>query len=259
MTAVQLDFAVEVRTRILERVLANGTDEWRENALRAVARAAATGRVFQAVDLLDFGATEPDHPNRWGGLLATSARIGLIEHVGYAASQRGSVQGSATKTWRGKDARPTADRVVELRALSIHRPYAALILAGIKPIENRTWDTRYRGLMVIHAAKHRATLPKEQLALLTTPYQVTVGMLPDLQYTGFVGVVELMDVCEEAVYGRACDCGPWALPNSRHWILANPRPFHTTLKANGRQRLFIPPLVVEDMARRAHAHPEAIS
>jgi hypothetical protein len=42
---------------------------------------------------------------------------------------------------------------MECRAITIHQPYAALIVAGIKDIENRGWDTRHRGRIYIHAAK----------------------------------------------------------------------------------------------------------
>lgn len=38
-------------------------------------------------------------------------------------------------------------------ALSLHRPWPALILDGGKDIENRSWATRHRGLLLIHSAK----------------------------------------------------------------------------------------------------------
>lgn len=37
--------------------------------------------------------------------------------------------------------------------LSILQPYAWLIVNGIKPVENRTWSTRFRGRVLIHAGK----------------------------------------------------------------------------------------------------------
>ena len=40
-----------------------------------------------------------------------------------------------------------------LRALSIKQPWAWLILNGIKDIENRTWQTKFRGTILIHAGK----------------------------------------------------------------------------------------------------------
>jgi hypothetical protein len=41
--------------------------------------------------------------------------------------------------------------------LSIRQPYAWLIVQGIKPVENRTWRTKFRGRVLIHAG---VTYPK---------------------------------------------------------------------------------------------------
>lgn len=40
-----------------------------------------------------------------------------------------------------------------VKALSIMQPWAWLIVAGHKDIENRTWSTRFRGPVLIHAGK----------------------------------------------------------------------------------------------------------
>lgn len=48
-----------------------------------------------------------------------------------------------------------------MKALTICQPYAELILRGEKPIENRTWPTRYRGPLLIHAGKSRAWMEPE--------------------------------------------------------------------------------------------------
>jgi len=38
-----------------------------------------------------------------------------------------------------------------MKALTIHQPWASLIALGIKTIETRTWPTKYRGELAIHA------------------------------------------------------------------------------------------------------------
>lgn len=48
----------------------------------------------------------------------------------------------------------TADMIP---CLSIRQPYAWLIVNGIKPVENRTWATKFRGRVLIHAG---ITYPK---------------------------------------------------------------------------------------------------
>ena len=40
-----------------------------------------------------------------------------------------------------------------MKALSIRQPWAWLITNGYKDIENRSWNTSYRGLILIHAGK----------------------------------------------------------------------------------------------------------
>lgn len=42
-----------------------------------------------------------------------------------------------------------------MKALTICQPYAQMILRGEKTCENRTWDTKHRGLTYIHAGKSR--------------------------------------------------------------------------------------------------------
>lgn len=45
--------------------------------------------------------------------------------------------------------------------LSIRQPWAWLIVRGIKPVENRTWRTQFRGRVLIHAG---ITYPKREHA-----------------------------------------------------------------------------------------------
>jgi hypothetical protein len=39
-----------------------------------------------------------------------------------------------------------------MKTLSVKQPYATLICAGVKKVENRTWQTDYRGKLLIHAS-----------------------------------------------------------------------------------------------------------
>jgi hypothetical protein len=39
-----------------------------------------------------------------------------------------------------------------MKTLSVRQPHAALICAGVKTVENRTWKTDYRGRLFIHAS-----------------------------------------------------------------------------------------------------------
>lgn len=43
-----------------------------------------------------------------------------------------------------------------MKALTLHQPWAALIAAGVKTVETRSWATAYRGTLLIHAGKGKA-------------------------------------------------------------------------------------------------------
>jgi hypothetical protein len=40
-----------------------------------------------------------------------------------------------------------------MKALTLTQPWASLVAIGAKQVETRSWSTRYRGLLAIHAAK----------------------------------------------------------------------------------------------------------
>jgi hypothetical protein len=40
-----------------------------------------------------------------------------------------------------------------MKAISLTQPWAALVALGVKRFETRSWSTRYRGPLAIHAAK----------------------------------------------------------------------------------------------------------
>jgi hypothetical protein len=42
-----------------------------------------------------------------------------------------------------------------VKALSLHQPWASLIALSVKRIETRSWSTKYRGPLAIHATKQR--------------------------------------------------------------------------------------------------------
>lgn len=51
-----------------------------------------------------------------------------------------------------------------MKALTISQPFASLIASGEKWVENRSWETLYRGPLAIHAGKGTQYLDKKQLA-----------------------------------------------------------------------------------------------
>lgn len=79
-------------------------------------------------------------------------------------------------------------------ALSIQQPWAWLIVKGIKPVENRTWWTKIRGPVVIHASKQLAEATLPQLV----DYYGLHALVPDpdgvvLHRGGLIGRADLVD------------------------------------------------------------------
>ena len=55
-----------------------------------------------------------------------------------------------------------------MKAITIHQPWASLIAIGAKHYETRSWATKYRGPITIHASKKEALLTMWRLPKETT-------------------------------------------------------------------------------------------
>lgn len=49
-----------------------------------------------------------------------------------------------------------------MKALTLWQPWASLVAIGAKEIETRSWQTRYRGKLAIHAAKRKPELADDE-------------------------------------------------------------------------------------------------
>ncbi|WP_431276219.1 ASCH domain-containing protein [Variovorax ureilyticus] len=91
-----------------------------------------------------------------------------------------------------------------MKALSIRQPWAWLIVHGGKDIENRTWSTRYRGPVLIHAAKGMTRDEWESAWILAhgtgaSPKAVAAGITRDtIERGGIVGIADLVDCVPSA-------------------------------------------------------------
>ena len=110
--------------------------------------------------------------------------------------------------------------------LTVQRPWAGAILVAGKDVENRVWETSYRGELLIHAGRVLASgarCPRGHE--LRTHLDEYAGQV--------IGVVDLYDVVEaescqlmwaSAVAGRKSYC----------WLLRNPRVFVEPVPMRGR-------------------------
>lgn len=112
-----------------------------------------------------------------------------------------------------------ADKEDGVRVLTIRQPWAWLIQAGYKDLENRSWSTPYRGPLLIHAG---AAFDSQCDAILdeARSHDMYVPARAQLTRGALVAVVDLMDVITEDD-PRADSIwffGPYG------WVLAHPRP-----------------------------------
>lgn len=64
-----------------------------------------------------------------------------------------------------------------MKALTISQPFASLIADGEKFVENRKWETPYRGPLAIHAGKGTQYLDRDELANYPTGCIIAVAQL----------------------------------------------------------------------------------
>ena len=79
-----------------------------------------------------------------------------------------------------------------MKALSIRQPWAWLIVNGFKPYENRTWTTKFRGPLLIHAGK--AFDRKGYDWVRSTFPEIDMPSSDQFERGGIVGAAELWEV-----------------------------------------------------------------
>ncbi len=107
-----------------------------------------------------------------------------------------------------------------MKALSIRPPWAHAIAHLGKRVENRTWATRYRGPVLIHASSTKCAADLRELEEI-----VGAAINPDTFVSGaIIAVADLVDCVDGVEAPSRWTCGPiaWRLDNVR--LLAEPVP-----------------------------------
>jgi hypothetical protein len=113
-----------------------------------------------------------------------------------------------------------------MKALTIKQPWAWMIIHGGKTIENRTWNTGYRGPLLIHASA-RCTLDEiyEGKIFVQRAFGAeAAAALPHFQrgayaLGGIIGSVDLVDV----VPPWKAPHNAWHVPGHFGFVLAEPK------------------------------------
>ena len=121
-----------------------------------------------------------------------------------------------------------------MKALSIRQPWAWLIAKRFKDVENRTWSTRFRGRIYVHAGKAL----DDYWDILTmadrlgwTVKEVNTWFITTAFGRGaIVGEVDIVDCVEQSD-------SPW-FEEPHGFVLANPLYYQTPIPYKGKQGFF---------------------
>ena len=129
-----------------------------------------------------------------------------------------------------------------MKAITVKQPWASAIIWGGKDVENRTWSTKYRGPLAIHAGSGSFTDfdPYKWIRLTVGPS--VLGEIRQYHRVrgSVLGVVDLIGCVRE--YDS-----PWAMPGCWHWVLAYPRAFVSPLPMRGKLGLWTIPMVAHQI------------
>ncbi len=137
-----------------------------------------------------------------------------------------------------------------MKAITISQPYASLIASGAKWVENRIWETSYRGPIAIHAGQGRQYLGKCELKAGGYP---TGKVIAIANLVACVSIAMIMEEADDAnperpfglpwtwqEIARHSHCsGPWC------WILANVRAIEP-IDVRGAQRIWNVPAEIAE-------------
>lgn len=93
-----------------------------------------------------------------------------------------------------------------MKVLSILQPWASLVILGHKKIETRSWNTKYRGELLIHASAKKIRLQDGMYDLID--YMERIGFMAnysELPYGSIIGKVNLVDVTTTSIINSNTD------------------------------------------------------
>lgn len=145
---------------------------------------------------------------------------------------------------------------MRIPALSLRQPWAWLVVHGGKTIENRSWNTKHRGVFLIHASKGMTAAEYFDAVQFTAKRGFEVaGRMPTakaLERGGIVGVARIADVHAPDDAGGCRVPGAhaaWHMHEQYGYRLIGVRPT-PLIPCVGLQRFFYPPDDVVELALR---------
>jgi hypothetical protein len=143
-----------------------------------------------------------------------------------------------------------------MKIISIRQPWASLIAVGIKDVENRSWPTRYRGAVLIHASQRADDISSDEI-----DHRFGVRPPIDARLGGVVGIVDIVDcVQQHQSKWYAGDYVDRHGERKSHWALvmknARPLPF---VKWKGALSLRAAPTELLELLDLSHSAASAVA
>ncbi len=135
-----------------------------------------------------------------------------------------------------------------MKAISLLQPWATLAVIGAKVIETRSWDTKYRGDILIHASKKMD--PEQKAICKTEPFKTALKDVDQLSLGMIIGKVNIIGTTNTETYKLMGEGIPlkkrfskkeWETefafgdytPGRYGWLLSDPVLFKTHIPAKG--------------------------
>jgi hypothetical protein len=122
--------------------------------------------------------------------------------------------------------------------LSIRQPWAQLILCGLKRIENRSWETRFRGRLWLHASQTMTVRNWSELSVCTVGAGGGLPPLATLARGAVIGSVEVYDCRHYLRLPKKLRADPFAQWDCFCWLLREPRTLARPIAYKGALRLW---------------------
>ena len=145
-----------------------------------------------------------------------------------------------------------------MKALSLRQPWAHAVLHLGKDIENRVWNTEFRGEFLIHASKGMTKGEYEDVLEYCASELQHAEVFPPFEQVprgGFVGRARLVDVIRPCVAkaGLFTSCPHrWHMPEQYGFVLQDIRPLRRLVPYLGSLGFFNVP---DEVARECGVYP----
>lgn len=136
-----------------------------------------------------------------------------------------------------------------MKAITLHQPFASLIILGVKHFETRSWNITYRGKIAIHAGKaiHQfdelfGHLPVVMQLLIKDKIMQAYGSYDNLPTGATLGTatIDRVYTTERAttfISDIEQACGDYS-PCRYAWSLQDAKPFNVPIPCKGQQGIW---------------------